>query len=314
MITNVCFEKNNRKLLKLHEKFFQWSTKHVFIFDSNKYQLIHFQNRTSIENNEKNLQFFVKLIEIKNNCKYLRIIIDKRLKFHVHLNYIKIKIIDKFNVLRVLTNFIWEINVKNIRTIYRNTILSLFIYCVFVWYILSKNHEYKKNQNITLKILRVIQKRTIQIIKNFFKITTKIVLNVKLHLNFVNIILEYHLINNFFRSMTYRAYDEILKIKQKITIIDFNIDATNKRYTFLNSLRKLKIKYETMCKQFLSKLKQRRVFIQFFWWFSINIRIQKKSKKKKIIFIYDNLTNDFNNITIFIDENDIKENIEISIV
>ena len=117
---------------------------------------------------------------------------------------------------------------------------------------------------MTLKILRVIQKRAIQIIKKNFKTTTKIVLNVKLHLNLVNIVLEHHLINNFFRSITCRAYNEILKIKQKITIIDFNIDATNKRYIFLNLLRKLKIKYETMCKQFLSKLKQRRVFIQFF--------------------------------------------------
>ena len=117
---------------------------------------------------------------------------------------------------------------------------------------------------MTFKILRVIQKQAIQIIKKIFKTTIKIVLNVKLHLNFVNIILEYYLINNFFRSMIYRVYDEILKIKQKITIIDFNIDATNKRYTLLNSLRKLKIKYETIYKQFLSKLKQRRVFIQFF--------------------------------------------------
>ena len=164
------------------------------------------------------------------------------------------------------------------------------------------------------KILRIIQKRAIQIIKKVFKTTTKIVLNVKLHFNLVNIIFEHYLINNFFRSMIYRAYDEILKIKQKITIIDSNIDVTNKRYTFLNLLRKLKIKYKTMCKQFLSKLKQRRDFIQFFWWFSINIRIQKKTKKKKIIFIYNNLTNDFNNITIFIDKNDIKKNIEILIV
>ena len=117
---------------------------------------------------------------------------------------------------------------------------------------------------MTLKILRVIQKRATQIIKKIFKIKTKIVLNVKLHFDFVNIIFEYYLINNFFRSMTCRVYDEILKIKQKITIIDSNIDATNKRYTFLSLLRKLKIKYETICKQFLSKLKQRRVFIQFF--------------------------------------------------
>ena len=96
--------------------------------------------------------------------------------------------------------------------------------------------------------MRVIQKRAIQIIKKNFKTTTKIVLNVKLHLNLVNIIFEHYLINHFFRSMIYRAYDEILKIKQKITIIDFNIDATNKRYIFLNLLRKLKIKYETMYK------------------------------------------------------------------
>ena len=117
---------------------------------------------------------------------------------------------------------------------------------------------------MTLKILRVIQKRATQIIKKVFKTTTKIALNVELHFDLVNIALEYHLINNFFRSITCRVYDEILKIKQKITMIDSNIDATNKRYTFLSLLRKLKIKYETICKQFLSRLKQRRVFIQFF--------------------------------------------------
>ena len=43
--------------------------------------------------------------------------------------------------------------------IYRNTILSLFLYCVTIWYIFFEKFDYKMQQVQTFKILKDVQRK-----------------------------------------------------------------------------------------------------------------------------------------------------------
>ena len=52
--------------------------------------------------------------------------------------------------------------------------------------------------------------------------------------------------------------------KHATTLLRLIIDATNSRFVMLNSLKKLKIRYQLMCQQFLICLKKRNAYIQFF--------------------------------------------------
>ena len=89
----------------------------------------------------------------------------------------KRKIIAKLNALQILIDSTWKINMNNMRTIYRITILSLFLYCVTVWYIFFEKFNYKMQQKQTLRIFKCVQRKATQIIEKIFKITSSVALD-----------------------------------------------------------------------------------------------------------------------------------------
>ena len=166
------------------------------------------------------------------------------------------------------------------RIIYRITILSLFLYCVTIWYIFFEKFDYKMQQKQTLKIFKNVQRKATQIIKKIFKITSSVALNVKLHLKSINIIFEHHFINIIFKMMINRIYDEIFRIKSNIFSTNLNINEQNSRFVQLSFFKKFEIKYQIICDQFLFRLEQRCAYVQFSWWLSIVIHIENDEKKK----------------------------------
>jgi hypothetical protein len=73
-------------------------------------------------------------------------------------------------------------NIENLRRIYLIIVLSQFIYCVSIWYVFNKKHDFKQKENATLFFIKSIQIRTIQIILNVFKNIVDAILNVELYL------------------------------------------------------------------------------------------------------------------------------------
>ena len=164
LVTRTSQKKNIKKLRKLHDRVLDWFKKHVFIFDLKKYQLVHFHDRNSKEkkkNIELDCNFELLNVTIKTaaSCKYLEVTIDKQLKWDLHMNQMKTKTTKRLIVLQTLSDSTLEIDLKNMRKVYQKIILSLFLYCVFTWYVLPEEWEYAKNQHKTLKTLRVIQRR-----------------------------------------------------------------------------------------------------------------------------------------------------------
>ena len=115
--------------------------------------------------------------------------------------------------------------------------------------------------------------------------------------------------------MINRIYDDILRIKSNIFSTNLNINERNSRFVQLNFFKKLEIKYQVICAQFLFRLEKRCAYVQFSWWLFIVIHIEnEKKKKEKVTTIYDHILSDSNNITIYIDDNDIINTIEISTI
>ena len=114
----------------------------------------------------------------------------------------------------------------------------------------------------TLKTLKDVQRRATQIIKETFKTTTNVALDVKLHLKSMNIILEHHLINTMLRMMTNRIYDDILRIRSSTSSTNLSINERDSRFVQLSSFRKLEIKYQIICAQSLSRLEKRCAYVQ----------------------------------------------------
>ncbi len=73
-------------------------------------------------------------------------------------------------------------NIEDLRRIYLIILLSQFIYCASIWYVLNEKHDFKQKKNATLFFMKNIQTRATQIILEIFKNIVDATLNVELYL------------------------------------------------------------------------------------------------------------------------------------
>ena len=102
---------------------------------------------------------FHKPVRATEDCKYLGVVLDKRLNFHEHLRDMEKKATTRLSALQAPTGSMWGISMDDMRNIYRSTILHLFLYCATAWYIPSGGFGYKTQQNQAIKTLKGVQKR-----------------------------------------------------------------------------------------------------------------------------------------------------------
>ena len=166
-------------LRKSHEKTINWAKTHKSVFVSTKYQLIHFRKNIFV-----NFELFLKLlnhfVNFEEKCKYIRIIINSKLKWQNHLQYLKKQSTNKLAIFSIFAEFIWDIKIKNLRRAYLTIVFSQFIYCASIWYVFTEKHNFKKKKTITF--LTDIQTRTTQIIAKAFKFISDTTLEIEFHL------------------------------------------------------------------------------------------------------------------------------------
>ena len=148
-----------KALRKSHEKTIKWAKTHESVFVSTKYQLIHFRKNIFV-----NFELFLKLsnhfVNFEKKCKYLRIIMNSRLQWQNHLQYLKKRSASKLAIFSVFAEFIWDIETENLRRTYLTIVFSQFIYCASIWYVFTKKHDFKQRKEKTIKFLTDIQTRT----------------------------------------------------------------------------------------------------------------------------------------------------------
>ena len=125
-------------LRKSHEKTIKWAKTHESVFASTKYQLIHFKKNISVS-----LELFFRLsnhfVNFEKKCKYLRIIMNSRLQWQNHLQYLEKQLADKLTILSAFAEFTWNIETEDFRKTYLIIVFFQFIYFASIWY--CKSHR-----------------------------------------------------------------------------------------------------------------------------------------------------------------------------
>ena len=145
---NIIIIKNNveNNLINfkiIHDRCEKWISTHKFIFNKSKYEFIHFRRHSAFAELEMTLQLSKFDFVLFSTCKYLKMIMNSQLIWKFHLTHLKKKFIDKFNIISTLTDFTWNLKMKNFKRTYIITIFSQFIYCVFIWYVFNEKHNFK---------------------------------------------------------------------------------------------------------------------------------------------------------------------------
>ena len=175
-------ETNNLKALReSHEKTIKWAKTHESIFAPAKYQLIHFRKNILVDL-ELSLRLANHFVNFEKKCKYLRIIMNSRLQWQNHLQYLEKQSTDKLTIFSAFAEFIWDIETEDLRRTYLIIVLSQFIYCASIWYVFTKRHDFKQRKKKTIKFLTDIQTKAAQIIAEAFKFTSDTALKIEFHL------------------------------------------------------------------------------------------------------------------------------------
>jgi hexokinase len=73
-------------------------------------------------------------------------------------------------------------NIEDLRRIYLIIVLSQFIYCVSIEYVLNKEHDFKQKKNVALIFMKDMQIRTTQIIAEVFRNIVDAIRNIEFYL------------------------------------------------------------------------------------------------------------------------------------
>ena len=255
-----------KALRKSHEKTIKWTKTHESIFVSTKYQLIHFRKNIFV-----NFELFFKLsnhfVNFEKKCKYLRIIMNSRLQWQNHLQYLKKQSTNKLTIFSVFAEFIWDIETENLRKTYLIIVLSQFIYCASIWYVFTKKHDFKQREKKTIKFLADIQTRTAQIIAETFKFTSDTALKIEFHLLSIRQQFDVFIYDALLRIIISLIYEHI-RSQRKLSDRAWMLEATQHQrtlYAQLSSLHKLEIRYVTIFKKNIINFENRISFSTLFW-------------------------------------------------
>ncbi len=157
LVMSDSIEKNVLILKMIHVEFCMiWAHQHDSFFVLIKYKLIHFKRLSSSSNSKMILRILNHQIVFFLKCKYLEMMMNNQLIWKHHVKHLKEKSINKLNIFIVLIEFTWKMNIENLRRIYLIIVLSQFIYCVSIWYVLNEEHDFKQKENATLFFMRNI--------------------------------------------------------------------------------------------------------------------------------------------------------------
>ncbi len=74
------------------------------------------------------------MIELKKEMKYLGLVIDSKLNWRSHINYVYDKALKLTIKLSLIARNKWCLSSKSLKTIYKGAVLALISYCTPIWY------------------------------------------------------------------------------------------------------------------------------------------------------------------------------------
>lgn len=108
-----------------------WGLNSKLEFNASKTKAILFTNKRNYRNPK--IEMNGTRIEIVNELKYLGIVLDKKLKFNKHLDYIYDKCVRKNQRLSIISRNTWGLGSETLSLIYKAAIEPIVLYCSPIW-------------------------------------------------------------------------------------------------------------------------------------------------------------------------------------
>ena len=236
LATGKTYLETGKSLRRAYNKAKQWEKTHASVFSPAKYMLIHFDPKARGSESLPSITLDGHVIQASETAKYLGIILDRRLSWEPHLNYIAAKASHKLALLSALNGSTWGFTLTDLRKTYLATVLPQFLYCASVWYIPEGGYGRQTRQNLAERTLNSIQRRAAIIIGGAYRNSGREELDIEYHLLPVKQQLERHLAGAFLRITGSRLFQQIQEIRRKPVRVVLGDISANHRMTFRTPL------------------------------------------------------------------------------
>ncbi len=154
---NRFIEEICRTLSRMHDVCTKWACTHDTTFASEKYELTHFIRKSKRFDMMTSIQIESSVIKLKSNVQVLKVQLNMKLRWNVHLRQIEANHITWMLALNWLKVFTWETIFTKVRQIYSIVIRSEIAFKASVWHQQEKEKKRKSCQtkNANLKHYRI---------------------------------------------------------------------------------------------------------------------------------------------------------------
>ncbi len=165
-IKEIC-----KTLSRMHNVCMKWACTHDTTFTSEKYELMHFIRKSKRFNMMTSIQIESSVIKLKSDVQILKVQLNMKLQWDMHLHQIKVNHVTWMLALNWLEVFTWEAIFTKARQIYSAVVRSEIAFEASIW------HQREKEKELSDKEckLETLQNQTLcHVIKMFKRISIKI--------------------------------------------------------------------------------------------------------------------------------------------
>ena len=201
IVSSPSVEENLRIMRQLHEQTLLWARRHSSVFNSIKYQLIHFGSEWM--NNPLIVPNHDSPVEAKETAKYLGVTFDWGLNWTAHLEALEIKTSKRLGAISALAGSTWGVGIRELRHIYTACILPLTTFGITAWLPDSTPGGGQVTRySRTIMKLRALQKQAGKAISGGYARVAGEAYNIELNLLPVDIHMEMAAIRSTLRIMS----------------------------------------------------------------------------------------------------------------
>ena len=234
------------------------------------------------------------IVQPSDSVKYLGIYLDERLVWDAHLQRLEKKSSKWLAALPALGNSAWGVSLIEMCQVYRGTVLPLFLNCTSCWFVPSGGYRYEGMEEMSLILLRRIQKRAACIIAGAFKTTSGKALDIELHLQPVKQQLDIVLDSALLRIASGPTYETLRQARPPL-----EPPYLDKKYNMRSPLGKLEERFNAVHHIEPSSIERKLPFITTPWWTGPSITIDPTSEEAQQS--HDALVGTSNHLVIYTD-------------
>ncbi len=248
---NRFIEEICRILSKVHDICVKWACTHDATFASEKYELTHFIRKSKRFDIMTSIQIENSVIKLKSDVQVLRVQLNMKLRWDVHLHQIEANHITWMLALSWFKVFTWEAIFTKAKQIYLAVIRSEIAFKASVW------HQWEKKKELTDKECRLetLQNQILHHDAEMFKRVSIETLKAEMYTSSLHVHLNMLQDKIMLRS---QVNDCTQKIRQACKLIRVHLMSVNciiayfliiKKVTLLNNSIQEDAKIQSRCKQ-----------------------------------------------------------------